>query len=87
MFTCELDKHKSTFLYNTYKKRKKKKEEKANLATITCGVRQGWILGPLLFLLNVNDLKNTNVLEPIMFADDTNFHFSHTKLSDIYFKQ
>ena len=31
------------------------------------------ILGPLLFLLHVNDLKNaSSVLDPIIFADDTN---------------
>ena len=45
---------------------------KSHKQYITCGVPQGFILGPLLFLLYVNDfpcyLKNTKA---ILFADDT----------------
>ena len=44
---------------------------------ISCGVPQGSILGPLFFILYVNDLNNASLLDVILFADDTNLFISH----------
>ena len=49
-----------------------------------CGLPQGLILGPLLFLLYVNDLHNSAALDPIMFADDTNLFYEHSDLKTLF---
>ena len=51
-----------------------------------CGVPQGSIFRPSLFLINVSGLCNaSNILEPTMFADDTNLFLSHQN-TNILFK-
>ena len=56
-----------------------------DLETITCGAPQGSILGPLLFLIFVNDLhKVTKYVDPTMFADDTNLFYSHKNITTLF---
>ena len=52
---------------------------------ILCGVLQVSILGQLFFLVYVNDLnKASDVLDPIMFADDTNHFYSHRNIKTLF---
>ena len=53
----------------------------SQLKDIVCGVPQGSILGPLLFILYVNDITSTSkILDFLLFADDTTILYSHNDI-------
>jgi hypothetical protein len=56
----------------------------SSVLTVKTGVPQGSILGPLLFLVYINDIVTvSDVASLIMFADDTNLFFSGTDLTPL----
>ena len=67
--------------YVTYNGAKSKRE------IIKCGVPQGSILGPLLFLLYINDLSTvSNDCFSVLFADDTNMFVTGKNTADMCVK-
>ena len=51
----------------------------SSMQTIKCGVPQGSILGPLFFILYINDLpKASKLTELLLFAEDTSIFFSQS---------
>ena len=56
----------------------------SNANVLSCGVPQGSIIGPLLFLIYINDLPNClQSASAKMFADDTNITCSADNLADL----
>ena len=59
-------------------------DQRSSLLKIKCGVPQGSILGPLLYLLYVNDIHNSCSSEILSFADDTTLFLSESKIDTLY---
>ena len=59
-------------------------DNSSDLCTINCGVPQGSILGPILFILYINDIiQSSDILNFTIFADDTNILASHKDVNTL----
>ena len=58
---------------------------KSDILPIKCGVPQGSILGPLLFICSMNDIGNiSDFLYTILYADDTSVFLNGKDYADLF---
>ena len=75
-FRSYLSNRKQFILYDDFK---------TEVKIVKCGIPQDSVLGPLLFLIFVNSLSNsTEVLDPVLFADDTNLFCSDNNIRTLF---
>ena len=75
-FRSYLSNRKQFILYDDFK---------TEVKIVKCGVPHSSILGRLLFPIFVNDLSNsTKVLDPVLFADDTNLFCSDSNIRTLF---
>ena len=82
--------YKNTAWFESYLSNRKQyirmgKDSKTDLKYVIYGVTQESILRPLLFIVYVSDLLNASrLLDPIMFADDTNIFFNREDIKHLF---
>ena len=55
----------------------------SSIPKISCGVPQGSILGPLLFLIYVSDMKQSVSSDLVLYADESCLIFQHKHVTEI----
>jgi len=56
---------------------------KSNTRYVTCGVPQGSTLGPILFLLYINNVLSVTKFNTLLFADDTTLILSNESVREL----